>query len=136
MTKAAGGPSSTLIWSPMPLGNGLRGGAADVPQMTAVSAFRSRNRPEGDDDHAEGAAVLDGADEQPLEAGAHDHRPATAMITPIQMLEALLDGEDVDDEGADRAHLALGEVQVAGGLVDDHDRQGHRRVEGAVAEPV
>jgi hypothetical protein len=48
----------------------------------------------------------------------------------------VLDGEHEHDEGAEGAHLALGEVQVTGGLVDDHHRQRHGGVDRPVLQPV
>ena len=45
-------------------------------------------------------------------------------------------GDGVGDERAHHRHLALGEVDDAGRLEDQHQRQRHRRVDEAVAQAV
>ncbi len=55
---------------------------------------------------------------------------------PGQIGEPLLDDQHVGDERAQHRHLALGEVDDAGRLVDQHQRQRDGGVDEAVVQPV
>ena len=89
-----------------------------------------------DDDDGEVVARVERPDQHPLD----DRRPERRQHHRDQHGHRAGDvegvGDGVGDERADHRHLALGEVDDAGRLEDQHEREGHRRVDEAVAQAV
>jgi hypothetical protein len=91
---------------------------------------------EGDDHHVERVvARLHGPDQQPFDQRAGDHREHHREQDGGHDAQPLV-GEPPGDEGAEQGHLALGEVEQAGGAVDEHQGEAQRRVHRAPADAV
>ena len=101
----------------------------------AAAGAQDQRQPQRDDQHVPVRGADGAPDDQPLEdqrqqrGGQHRHQERGEQRQPQQALSA------PGHEGRDHQHLALGEVERAGGVVDDDQAQRHQRVDRAGGQP-
>jgi hypothetical protein len=98
------------------------------------AAVEDEEQAEREDHRSQHAATLERLDEHSFDERAHHHRPDHDEHDRQPDVPAALDRQGVDDERGEHGHLALGEVEVAGRLVDHHHSEGHQRVHRAVGQ--
>ena len=110
----------------------------EVPQISWASTVETEEDPDGDDDDRQGPLVRIAQRrhrhlvQQRADRGTRRPSPRGWRATCGMPSSA----DRPDEERREHGHLALGEVEQAGGAVDDHEAEAEHRVDRPVADAV